>query len=92
MNEKGRTQRKAKVVGQEDVAPEVLASAIVEVAAATRKLLAGPLNERAIIVLLKDSCGPTMPIAHIKMVLNHAANLDQRYLKKSARKGGGDGA
>ncbi|MES2359963.1 MAG: hypothetical protein V4529_16610 [Gemmatimonadota bacterium] len=59
--------------------PEILATSIREVAEAARKLLATRLTKRAILVLLKDSCG--LPMHEIEKVLDHAASLD-RYVKR----------
>jgi hypothetical protein len=62
--------------------PEVLASAIVEVAASAKKLLNSRLTEEAIIVLLRHSTGFSKKV--IKEVLHSAAELD-KFVKKSTK-------
>jgi hypothetical protein len=79
-----RAKQPIIVLDKADQAPEILASAIVDVAAAARKLLASRLTKRAVVVLLKDSIG-TMSMRDIEFVLDHAATLD-RYTKKPATK------
>lgn len=62
-----------------DAAPEVLASAILEIEQAAKKLLGGRLTKHALLVLLKDSSG--VPMRTIDKVLEHTASLS-RYVKK----------
>lgn len=59
---------------------EVLASAIVEVADAAKRLLNSKLTEEAVIVLLKHRTGISQ--REIKEVLYAAADL-QRFVKKA---------
>ena len=62
---------------------EVLASAIVEVADAAKRLLNSKLTEVAILVLLKHTTGISQ--RDIKMVLKAAADL-KRFVKKPQTK------
>jgi hypothetical protein len=62
-----------------EVAPEILAQAIVDVAAAAKKLLASRLSKRAIILLIHDHSG--VPKREIERVLDSAASLTY-YVKK----------
>jgi hypothetical protein len=61
------------------VGPEVLASAIVEVSKAAKKLLASRLSEEAILVLLKHQT--RIPMEQIRRVLHAAVDLERTYLK-----------
>ncbi len=58
---------------------EVMEKAIVDIAAGTRKLLAGRLNRRGILVLLKAASGVDKNI--IEKVLDGMATLDKKFLK-----------
>jgi hypothetical protein len=60
--------------------PEILASAIKDVAEAARKLLSSKLTKRAIVILLKDSIG-YISMKDIELVLDHAACLD-KFVKR----------
>lgn len=63
---------------------EILASSIVAVAEGARRLKASRLKDRAILLLIRDSIPGTMKIAlsDIQNVLDAAANLDVKFLKK----------
>jgi hypothetical protein len=52
---------------------------------AVRRLLAGPLNERALLLLINDACPAKVGISDIKVVLDAVANLDSKYLKKKIK-------
>lgn len=78
-NRASRSQPKKPVIKLDTEAPEILASAIVEVADAAKSLLASRLSGRAILVLLKDSTG--LPMADIEKILVAASELG-RYVKK----------
>lgn len=67
------------VVLDEGQTPEILASAIKDVADAAKKLLSTRLTKRAILVLLKDMSGQPMHV--IESILDNAASLD-RFIKK----------
>jgi hypothetical protein len=75
-------QPKGAVVLDTDSTPEVLASAIEDVADAARRLLGSRLSERAIVLLLHDHSG--VPQKQIRAVLNSAANL--RFYVKVQKK------
>ncbi len=63
--------------------PDELAQAIIDVAAAAKRILASKLSRRAIIVLIKDSVGPGGPgLREIEQILEHAAALGHTYVKK----------
>jgi hypothetical protein len=85
--EKDKGPARVSLKGAEDVGPEILAQAIVDVSEAAKKLLAGPLTERAIVILIQDSCGHTaggskaVSQESIKLVLHAAADLRHRYVK-----------
>lgn len=83
-----KKSRPLKVIDpDEEVPQEVLASAIVKISEGTERLLNGPLNERAIILLLHDSIPavgrpPRKPTkSDIKAVLLALPALRRRYLK-----------
>jgi hypothetical protein len=62
------------------VGAEVLASAIVEIATAAKRLLNSRLTEEAVLVLLKHRTG--IPMDQIKRVLRSAAELERTYVKR----------
>lgn len=68
------------VLNEENIAPAVLARAIVDVADAAKTILAGPLKRRAIVVLLQDSIGPGITKKQIEQVLDAAADLKRNYV------------
>jgi hypothetical protein len=77
-----------KVVDPDEEVPhEVLATSIVKLSEGAERLLAGPLNERALILLLHDSIPavgrpPRKPTkSDIKAVLLALPALRRRYLK-----------
>jgi len=63
----------------DDVPPEILARAIVNLSEAAAKLLRSGLNRRAMLVLLKDSSG----VSHhdINLVLDALVDLRKNYCK-----------
>jgi hypothetical protein len=67
------------ITGADDVGPELLAKAIVDVADAAKALLKSRLTKKAILVLLKDKTG--LPQHTIESVLDGAARLDE-YVKR----------
>ena len=70
---------KTKIIQPEKEIPtEVLAASIKEIADGMRKIRAGKLNERALLVLLHDATGIRIPA--IREVLEGLENLDKRYL------------
>lgn len=65
--------------------PELLNTLEAELKAisgAVRRLLAGPLNRRAVMVLLKDTVGTSIGHREIEAVVSAIEGLDTRYLKK----------
>jgi hypothetical protein len=64
-----------------EVAPEILAQAIEDVAAAAKKLLASRLSKRAIILLIHDHAAGRVGKREIEQVLDSAASLTF-YLNK----------
>lgn len=68
--------------------PELFAKLEAEIKAisgAVRRMLAGPLNRRAIVVLLNDLLPQNVGISDIKAVLDAIENLDTQYLKKKIK-------
>lgn len=58
---------------------ELIASSIIEIAAAFKKFQQSKLRERVILLLIKDASG--IPIGTIQKVLNAAANLEKDCIK-----------
>ena len=56
-----------------------------EISASVRRMLAGPLNERALLLLINDACPSKVGIQDIKHVLDAVANLDSKYLRKKIK-------
>jgi len=77
------------IQNQENPMPvEVLAESISSIAQGVKKLLAGPLNERALILLIQNACptvGKFPPRAvtqkEVKSVLDGICSLEKEYLK-----------
>lgn len=65
------------------VPDEVLAESIKAISDGMKKIRAGRLNDRALVVLLKDASG--VPIYEIKKVLDGMESLEANYLRKSKR-------
>lgn len=61
------------------VAPSVLAQAIVDLAAAAKRLSTSKLNQKAVVILLNHSTG--VPQRDIKYVLAGIEQLQKDYLK-----------
>jgi hypothetical protein len=71
-----------KVIDDKGYGPNVIASAIIEVALATKKLLESKLTRRAIVVLIRDA-EPSLTLKQIELVLDAAVQLEERYVKKA---------
>lgn len=71
---------------EKEVAAEILAEAIVQVAAAAQKLLASRLTRRALILLVHDACGGNVGKRDIDLVLTYSASLANIYVKQPAVK------
>jgi hypothetical protein len=71
------------VRGESDPPDEILAAHIVEIANSMRKLMAGPMNERAIVLLIHDSLPKSAPVGKrdIAKVLTSIENLAHTFLK-----------
>ena len=78
---KGKAQQ-ILVPDQEEAAPEILANAICDVAKASKKLLNGPLNRRALFLLIQQNCDGKKPtLGQIESVLESAASLGEAFVK-----------
>lgn len=66
------------IVTNDDVSTEILASAIIDVADAAKKLLSSRLTKPALLVLLKHESG--VPMKTIDKVLTSASNL-KKYVR-----------
>lgn len=83
----------AQVEGAE-VATEVLASAIVAISDGIKRIRAGKLNDKALIILIQQAAptmqpsGARIPLSTIKDVLEGMASLEATYIRKPAAKGG----
>lgn len=66
------------------VATDILAEAIVNVSRGMTKLLKGPLNESAVVILIQETCGGRSAISRedVKRVLHAAADLEHNYVRK----------
>jgi hypothetical protein len=71
----------------EPIATEIIATSIVEISAAMKKIRDGRLNDRAIILLIQEACGGRNAIAKetVNTVLDAIENLEATYTKKSAK-------
>jgi hypothetical protein len=79
-------QTQSVKVTQKENAPEVpteiIAQSIVDMSRGVRKLVNSRLNERALIVLLKDACGGDVSMQTIQKVLHKLQDLERLYIKK----------
>lgn len=66
--------------GEPPIPAEVLADSIVAISAGIKKMRAGRLGDRAVIVLLKDATGVSQ--RDIKLVIDGMASLEAMYLRK----------
>lgn len=79
---KQNKQNKLNVVDPKaEVTTEILATSIRDIAASMRKINDGPLNRRAIVVLLRDSTGTAVSMTQIDLVLRCLTDLERRYCK-----------
>ncbi len=72
------------ILNNADVAPEILCDAIVEVAAAAKKLLTTPLKNETLYLLIQNTIKvkahrPTLQ--QIELILTNASRLDKFLLK-----------
>lgn len=68
----------------DEVPTEVLAQSIVAVSDGIKKLRAGRLNDRALILLIQHSATYKLPQVQVKSVLDAIEGLAATYLKKPA--------
>lgn len=61
---------------------EVLAASIVSISEGVKKLLAGPLNDRALHLLIQHAAPTVLTIREIKSVLQGLVDLQKTYVKK----------
>lgn len=64
----------------DEVDPDILASAIVDVSNAAKKLLNSRLSKRAIAILIRDACKGNRSLCDILEVLDAAENLSRRFV------------
>lgn len=83
------------IVKQDEANPvpvEVLATSIKAISDGMKKLLSGPLNEKALVLLIQHACpstrkyGPRPGTSEIKSVLAGIESLERTYLKAKAKK------
>lgn len=67
----------------EEVAAEVIASSIVQIADALRKLRNTRLNDRALVLLIQNAAVGSVSQRDVKNVLAGIAALEATYLKKA---------
>ncbi len=82
------TKKDIEIIKQDEVATEVMADAIVSLSDAVKKLLDGPLNRRAVVVLIQDAMGGRNAVSRdgIEAVLDSAASLKEKYLVKGYKR------
>ena len=73
------------------VPTEIIAQAIVDISKGIKKLRAGPLNEKALILLIqnaaptKDTYGKRYGVSEIKDILKGVENLAETFIKKKEK-------
>ncbi len=79
--------RTVKVVdGENPVTTEIIADAVLAIAQGVRKLRAGRLNDRALVLLIQHATSPPMGQREVKAVLAGIDALEAEYLRKPASK------
>jgi hypothetical protein len=73
-----------QAVGEEPVPVEILAKDIQAISAGIKKLLAGPLNERALVLLIQDASPTVLTQRHIKAVIAGLGSLEATFLKRKS--------
>lgn len=73
---------------EQPVATEILAEAIVTVSRAMKKVLAGPLADNALILLIQDAAGGRNRISQddVRLVLRNAARLEELFVRQPKKK------
>jgi hypothetical protein len=74
-----------EIVNDAEVPTEILASSIVTISQGMKKLLAGRLTNRALLLLIRDNCTDTIGLDKIRMVLDAIGDLERRYVQKVAK-------
>jgi hypothetical protein len=81
-----------KVLPTDDTTVEILASSIVAISEGIRKLRAGPLNEKALVLLIQHAApttgynGTRPGVQEIRAVLDGMESLEKQYLKPRKEK------
>ena len=72
-----------KIVQQpeKEVSTEILANSIVAISEGMRAIRRGRLNERALLILIKDATGHNVSMKNIKDVISAIENLQKLYVK-----------
>lgn len=67
-----------------EVPTEVLAQSIVEIAAGMKKMRAGRLNDKALVLLIQNACGytPSITQREVRAVLDAIESLEATYIRK----------
>jgi hypothetical protein len=73
--------RSVNVIEGAGVSTEILASAIVNIADGVKKLRDGPLNDRALFVLIQDACPRTIGLDKIRMVFDAIGDLRKKFVR-----------
>jgi hypothetical protein len=71
---------------EDEVATEILATSIRDIAEGVRRIRRGGLNDRALILLIQDASG--VPMRACRTVIKALEQLDQLYLKSGTGNGG----
>jgi hypothetical protein len=76
-----------KQVEGAEVPAEVLAQSIVDISRGMKMLTAGPLNERALLLLIQDAAGGESHVSLqiIKSVLGAVGDLERLYVNRGMR-------
>lgn len=69
-----------ELVNDAEATTEVLSSAILTIAEGIKKLRAGKLSDRALLLLIQDNCGERIGLEKIRMVLDAMGGL-KRFIK-----------
>lgn len=75
-------------IKQDEIKPiptEVLAENILAIAQGVRRLRAGPLNDRALFLLIQHAAPTSLSLSNIKSVFEGIDLLEKTYIKKRAK-------
>jgi hypothetical protein len=73
---------KPTIINDTEQPVEIIVSAIAQVAEGARKLLGSRLSKRALLVLIQDAAPGSISLSVIETVLDTAALLDKKFIKK----------